>query len=306
MIISASRRTDIPAFHAEWMMERLREGFAYVRNPFNVHQVSRVSLTRENAEAIVFWTKDAGNMLSHLEEMEERGYRYLFQYTLTPYGRDIEKNVDKRRALEAFLKLSGKIGKQRVIWRYDPILLTQEWTAERHSRMFERMCMRLTGATDRCVISFVDLYAAVKRRAPQIHAPGEAEMRLMAREIARIAQKYGMTPSACAEKLDFSGEGLEARGCIDAEDIGRLLGVSMEARRDDTQRGACRCIKSVDIGAYDTCAHGCLYCYARPGRRAAEECDVHSPFLCGHITEGDRVIDRKEKKAAPHQLSMLD
>ena len=306
MIISASRRTDIPAFHAEWMMERLREGFAYVRNPFNAHQVSRVSLTREDAEAIVFWTKDASGMLPHLDELEERGYRYLFQYTLTPYGGDIETGVDKRRALDALLKLSGRIGKQRVIWRYDPILLTKEWTAERHMRMFERMCARLTGAADRCVISFVDLYAAVKRRAPEIQAPGEAEMRLMAREIARMAGKCGMIPSSCAETIDLSREGIKARGCIDAEDIGRLLGVNIESRRDDTQRGACRCVKSVDIGAYDTCAHGCLYCYARTGRRAAEECDAHSPLLCGRIGEGDRVTERREKRIAPHQLSMLD
>ena len=306
MIISASRRTDIPAFHAEWMMERIREGFAYVRNPFNARQVSRVSLTREDAEAIVFWTKDSSNMLHHLAELDERGYRYLFQYTLTPYGPEIEKAVDKRRAMESLLRLAGRLGKSRVIWRYDPILFSEEWTAEKHIRMFEKMCGRLEGAADRCVISFVDLYAEVLRRAPQIHAPDEAEMRFMAREIARIARRHGMIPSACAEKMDFSGEGLEARGCIDAEDIGRLLGAKIEVRRDDTQRGACRCIKSVDVGAYDTCAHGCVYCYARTGRSPKEECDAHSPLLRGYIAEGDRITERREKKAAPHQLSLFD
>lgn len=306
MIISASRRTDIPAFHAEWMMERFRAGFAYVRNPFNARQVSRVSLTGEDAEAIVFWTKDAANMLSCLDELDGMGHRYLFQYTFTPYGRDIEKGVDKRRSMEALLSLSAKIGKQRVIWRYDPILLTEEWTAEKHIRTFEKMCGRLEGAVDRCVISFVDLYAEVRRRAPQIHAPDEEQMRLMAREIARLARAHGMIPSACAEKMDFSGEGLEARGCIDAEDVSRLLGVKIEDRRDDTQRGACRCVKSVDIGAYDTCAHGCLYCYARTGRHPAEECDVYSPLLRGHVGEADRVTERKEKRAVPHQISLFD
>lgn len=306
MIISASRRTDIPAFHAEWMMERIREGFAYVRNPFNAHQVSRVSLKREDAEAIVFWTKDATRMLPHLDELEERGYRFLFQYTLTPYGREIEKGVDKRRAMEAFLTLSERLGKNRVIWRYDPILLTEEWTAERHMRTFEQMCRRLEGVVDRCVISFVDLYAEVRRRAPEIYAPNDEEMRLMAREIARLARAHGMIPSACAEKTDFGGEGLEARGCIDAEDIGRLLDTKIEVRRDDTQRGACRCIKSVDIGAYDACEHGCLYCYARTGRHPAGECDVHSPILRGRIGEEDRVTGRKEKRVALQQISLFD
>ena len=306
MIISASRRTDIPAFHAEWMMGRIREGFAYVRNPYNAHQVSRVSLAREDAEAIVFWTKDASNMLVHLDELENRGYRYLFQYTLTPYGRDIEKGVDKRRAMDAFLQLSERLGRRRMIWRYDPILLTEEWIAEKHIRAFEGMCGRLAGATDRCVISFVDLYAEVRRRAPEIQAPGEEEMRFMAREIARIARRHGMVPSACAEAADLSKEGIEARGCIDAEDIGRLLGAKIEARRDDTQRGACRCVKSVDIGAYDTCAHGCVYCYARTGRSPKEECDVCSPLLRGRIREGDRVTARKEKKAVLQQISLFD
>ena len=190
MIISASRRTDIPAFYPDWMMERLREGFAHVRNPFNARQISRVSLLRQDAEAIVFWTKDASNMLRHLDELDGMGHRYLFQYTLTPYGRDIETGVDKPRAMEAFLKLSGRIGRSRVIWRYDPILLTGEWTAEKHIRAFERMCMRLEGAAERCVISFVDLYASVKRSAPGISAPDEACMRALAREIAASARRH--------------------------------------------------------------------------------------------------------------------
>lgn len=306
MIISASRRTDIPAFHSEWMMERLREGFVCVRNPFNAHQVSRVSLRQEDAEAIVFWTKDAANMLPCLDELDGMGYRYLFQYTLTPYGMDIEPGVDKRRALESLLKLSARIGRGRVIWRYDPILLNDEWTEEKQLRVFEKMCMRLEGTSNRCVISFIDLYDSVKRSAPGISAPGEAQMRLMAREIAATARKYGMIPSACAEAIDFSGEGLEKRGCIDETDIGELLGSRIRARRDNTQREACRCVKSVDIGAYDTCRHGCIYCYARTEKKTARECSVHSPLLCGRIEDGDRVTERREKRIAPAQTSLFD
>jgi len=287
-------------------MERLREGFAYVRNPFNAHQVSRVSLRREDAEAIVFWTKDAENMLPRLSELDGMGYRYLFQYTFTPYGRDIEKGVDKRRAMEALLKLSAKIGKQRVIWRYDPVLLTEEWTAERHIQMFERLAGLFQGAADRCVISFVDLYASVKRTAPWISAPDEAGMREMAREMAQIARSHHMIPSACAEALDFGSEGLERRGCIDQRDLEVLLGAAVRVQRDNAQRKACMCVKAVDIGAYDTCRHDCVYCYARTGRKPAGEESVHSPLLCGRMNEGDSVTERREKRIADNQLSMFD
>ena len=306
MIISASRRTDIPAFHSAWMMERLREGFAYVRNPFNAHQVSRVSLARGDAEVIVFWTKDAANMLPCLDELDGMGYPYLFQYTLTPYGTEIERGVDKRRALETFLNLSARIGGERIIWRYDPILLTEEWTAERHIGAFERMCRRLEGASGRCVISFVDLYASVKRSAGWIKAPTEVQMHEMAREIASAARRYGFLPSACAEAADLIKDGLEARGCIDRADIEAVLGAPVREQKDSGQRTACRCIKSVDIGAYDTCAHGCAYCYARTGRRSPGGEEVHSPILGSILREDDRITVRTEPRIAQRQISLFD
>lgn len=306
MIISASRRTDIPAFHPAWMMERLREGYALVRNPFNAHQISRVSLTREDAEAIVFWTKDAANMLPQLDELDGMGLKYLFQYTLTPYGNAIERKVDKKRAADSLMKLSARIGSRRVIWRYDPILLNEEWTPEKHIRMFEKMCIRLEGAAQRCVISFVDLYASVRRSAPEICAPDESEMRFMAGEIARIARAHRMIPSACAESIDLSGEGLETRGCIDPADLEALLGMKIKAAKDQTQRAACRCVRSVDIGAYDACGHDCIYCYARTGRSIAGPSDPCSPILTGSIGENDRVTERKERGISTEQISIFD
>ena len=305
MIISASRRTDIPAFHAEWMMERLREGYALVRNPFNARQVSRVSLTRVDAEAIVFWTKDASNMLRCLDELDGMGFKYMFQYTLTPYGQDIERNVDKRGSVEALMKLSARSGKNRVIWRYDPILLGGGWDCERHMRAFEALCRQLEGAVGRCVISFVDLYASVKRNAKWIQ-PNEEQMRAMARQIAQTARAHGMIPSACAEAIDLTEEGIEPRGCVDRADIADLLGLPIRTEKDTGQRTACRCIRSVDIGAYDTCAHGCVYCYARTGRGPAEEGGAHSPILGGCLREDDRVTERKERPVAAGQVSFLD
>lgn len=305
MIVSASRRTDIPAFHAAWMMERLRAGSVLVRNPFNARQVSRVSLSRQDAELIVFWTKDASNMLAHLDELDGMGHKYMFQYTLTPYGPDVEPGVDKRRAADAFEKLSARIGPRRTIWRYDPILLSGSWTQEKHIKAFEAMCRRLEGAAQRCVISFVDLYASVRRTAGWIQAPTGPQMHDMAREIAGIARRYGFLPSACAEAADFSADGLERRGCIDRLDVEAALGVPVREEKDAGQRTACRCIRSVDIGAYDTCPHGCVYCYARTGKRSIAEADVHSPILGAPLTGEEKITDRKEKPLAIGQISLF-
>lgn len=305
MIISASRRTDIPAFHAEWFMERVRAGFADVRNPFNARQISRVSLDRDEAELIVFWTKDATGMLEHLDELDGRGMRYLFQYTLTPYGADVEPHVDKRRAVETLLKLSARIGAERVIWRYDPILLAERWTAEWHVKLFEAMCRRLEGASGRCVVSFVDLYASVRRTASWIHAPSESQMHEMAREMAKIARKHGFLPSACAETIDLTGDGLEARGCIDRADVERVLGAPVCAAKDAGQRSACRCVSSVDIGAYDTCRHGCAYCYASHGR-PIEPCDRYATLLGRPLSGGERIVERRAARAAEAQRSFID
>lgn len=306
MIISASRRTDIPAFYPDWMMRRLREGYALVRNPFSAHQVSRVSLRKEDAELIVFWTKDAANMLPFLDELDDTGIKYLFQYTLTPYGNNIERSVDKRRAQDCLLKLAERLGPGRVIWRYDPILLTEDWTPARHIRAFETLSGRLEGAAERCVISFVDLYRDVRRAAPFIAAPGEQDMREMAREMAACARRRGMIPSACAEAADLTGEGLEARGCIDPGDVSAVLGVPVAAPKDTGQRTACRCMKSIDIGAYGTCGHGCVYCYAGGGRRRTRDGDADSPLLGSLPDAQDRVSERKEKKIAADQLSVLN
>ncbi len=295
MLISASRRTDLPAFHTEWLMNRLRAGEVLVRNPMNARQVSRVSLACADVDALIFWTKDASALLPHLPEIEDMDHKYLFQYTLTPYSTDIEPQVNKRQALDALLKLSSRLGPSRVVWRYDPILLGGGWTIERHLTAFAQLARCLEGAADRCVISFVDDYARMKRTASWIHAPSEPGMHLLAREIAAMARAHGMIPSACAEKADFTADGLENRACIDPTDIERLLRLPIRPQKDTGQRSACRCIKSVDIGSYDTCRHGCLYCYACHTGQTIP-CDDTAPVLGRPLTGGEQITLRREPR----------
>ena len=159
MILSASRRTDIPTFYSEWFFNRIKEGFLYVRNPMNAHQISRIDLSPEVVDCIVFWTKNPIPMLPRLPELD--AYKYYFQFTLTGYGKDMETNLPDKKGqlIPAFQELAGKIGKKRVIWRYDPIVFTKKYTPDYHIRAFTQIAEALDGCTEKCVISFVDIYA---------------------------------------------------------------------------------------------------------------------------------------------------
>ena len=156
MIISASRRTDIPAFYSEWLLNRLKEGYALVANPRNALRFSRVSLNPQTVDCLVFWTKNPAPMLPKLDEITAMGYPFYFQFTLTPYGQDIEQNLpDKKTLLQTFQALSRLLGAKRVIWRYDPVILTAQMNIEYHLQCFETFASALEGYTHRCIFSFL-------------------------------------------------------------------------------------------------------------------------------------------------------
>ena len=142
MILSVSRRTDIPGCYPEWFMNRLRDKYVMTRNPMNFHQVSQINLSPDFIECIVFWTKNAVPFMDYLEELNRMGYMYMFQYTITPYDNTLEKNIsDKSDIIKNVLELSEKIEKKRIVWRYDPILLNDTYTVNRHIELFEEMCL---------------------------------------------------------------------------------------------------------------------------------------------------------------------
>lgn len=199
MILSASRRTDIPNYYSEWFINRIREGFLYVRNPMNAHQVSKINLSPDVIDCIVFWTKNPINMLGKLEELKP--YMYYFQFTLTGYGRDVEPNLShKREALiPTFQRLSEQIGKERVIWRYDPIFLSDRYTVEYHIKAFEEIAASLAGYTDKVVISFIDFYKKTMRntRTLAIQQMTAQKTRTLAEKMAEIALRYSLDIETC-------------------------------------------------------------------------------------------------------------
>lgn len=263
MIISASRRTDIPAFHSEWFINRLAEGFVDVANPYNPRQVRRLSLAAPDVDCIVFWTKNPAPIITKAETFND--YRCGFQYTINAYGRDIELNLpslDER--IDTFRQLTAIFGENSVVWRYDPIILAPGLDAEHHIRAFEYIADRLCGHTRRVVISFVDYYRRIQRFWKEfgVREPSESEIERICRALSEIVCERGMDISSCAEKLPLEKYGVLPGACLDARWISTITGGGFSPRPAKYQRSLCRCVESADIGAYGTCAHGCRYCYA--------------------------------------------
>ncbi|NBI71863.1 DUF1848 domain-containing protein [Clostridiaceae bacterium] len=312
MILSVSRRTDIPNYYSEWFLNRIKEGYLYVRNPFHARQVSKITVSPERVDCIVFWTKNPEPMFSRLDELD--AYPYYFQFTLTGYGRDIESHIPhkKKVMIPIFQTLSDRIGREKVIWRYDPILFTDRYSPQYHIRAFEQIAKELHGYTSKCVLSFVDLYAKNKKSMEELRCFSltEQDLTAFAAEIAQIADRYGMRAASCAEAADWSSVGIEHSCCIDKELIEHISGCKIRAGKDRNQRNECGCIESIDVGAYDTCRNGCRYCYANDSpERVLQNCrlyDAHSPLLCGSLTKDDRMTERDAKSWKENQLTLWE
>jgi len=269
MIISASRRTDIPAFYADWLFRRLEEGFCTVANPFNPRQQRRVELRPDQVDCLVFWTRNAVPMLSRLELLKD--YAYYFQYTITGYGNGLEPGVPHlQQAIETFSSLAELIGAPRMVWRYDPVIFSAEFDLGYHVARFEHIALGLQGKTQLCVFSLVDYYSKVDASLKQIGAyePDTKLMRKLATEMKQIIAACGMELVTCAEELELDGLGIGHGKCIDADLINRVFDKTLKVPKDSGQRKACGCVHSIDIGAYSTCPHGCVYCYANAGKMA--------------------------------------
>ena len=288
MIISASRRTDIPAFYSTWLMHRIRKGFCLVPNPFNARQVSRISLLPDKVDAFVFWSKNPEPMLKFLGELDSRGFIYYFQYTLNDYPQDFEPSIPNvSRRLDTFKAFSNRLGPEKMVWRYDPIIISPATDYSFHTSTFERLAYALRGLTRRVIISIIDLYHKTSKRMDNLTNSNDTrgmamlrnapEMLELLSHIADTARAAGMRPFSCAEESNYSSLGIPAGSCIDCKLINDIGGRS-SAKKDRGQRADCRCVVSRDIGVYDTCVHGCLYCYStRNWGLARQRYSEHDP-----------------------------
>ena len=312
MIISASRRTDIPAFYWEWFQKRLQEQYVLVRNPLNLHQVSRISLRPEVVDGLVFWTKNPEPMLKQLSVLD--AYAYYFQFTLNAYAADVEAALPPLAVrIEIFRQLAQKIGAERMIWRYDPILTNEEYDVSFHKEAFAQIAYGLKDHTEKCMLGFIDHYQHIRTAVGQFNIQP-----LRKEEIEEIAVSFRNTINeypaiqldTCTSKVDLRHLGIPAGLCIDKELIERITGYPLLAKKDKNQRNVCNCIESIDIGTYESCLNGCIYCYAIKGNYNSVEYntkkhDRNSPLLIGHPAEDDVVKEREMKSLRNNQYSLF-
>lgn len=268
MIISASYRTDVPAFYGEWFINRLRAGYCKVVNPYG-KQISRISLAREDVDGFVFWTKNLRPFAGHLHEIRERGYPFVIQFGINGYPRELETSVADPKASVALLReISSEHGRRVCVWRYDTIVFSSVTTVEWHLANFRALARSLRGATDEVVISFLHPYKKTVRaldHAAKAHDftwrdPSDAEKKEVASRLADIAREHGMQLSICAQREYIVAGAVDAR-CVDAERLSDVAGHPIQAARQG-HRKECGCWESRDLGEYDSCPHGCVYCYA--------------------------------------------
>lgn len=285
MIVSASRRTDIPACYSDWFFNRIRNGYCMVSNPYNPKQIKRVDLSPEAVDGFVFWTKDPAPMLPRLNELEN--YNYYFTFTLTPYDKEIEPGfLDKATLLKTFKDLSLMIGAEKVIWRYDPVILNDKYSIDFHIDKFWEFSEHLSDYTNKCVISFVDEYRSISKALASIGAQAipEEQMIEMAEHFSKAALKADMKLATCCESIDLSPYGIAHNSCIDSKLLSQIAGRQIKAGRDKNQRENCGCAASIDIGVYDTCPKGCLYCYATHSKNVlSKNLETHNAYLPGLI-----------------------
>lgn len=312
MIISASRRTDIPAFYSEWLFNRIKEEYVLVRNPMNIHQVGKISLSPDVVDGIVFWTKNPIPMMNRLSELDK--YTYYFQFTLTAYDREVEPNIPSKNSviIPGFQKLSKSIGRDRVIWRYDPIFFNTRYTMEYHCKYFRVLASKLGDYTEKCTVSFLDLYKNTARNVSPLNIQTETkEMQFeIMQRFSDIASEYGIYIDTCAEKINLGHLKISHACCIDKERFERIGKCRLALGKDQNQRAECGCVASIDIGAYNTCKHGCLYCYANYSQNTVKRNSMahnpNSPLLFGEVGEDDVIKVRDVKSCKENQLTIFD
>lgn len=308
MIINTGCRTDIPAYFSEWFFNRLKDGYVYVRNPYYQNQVMKYKLTPDVVDCLAFCTKNPAPMLPRIHELDAFGQFWFV--TITPYGKEIEPHVPpKEKVMEDFKKLSTIIGAKKIGWRYDPIFITNKYTLENHIENFEKMASELAGYTHDCVISFIDLYEKTRRNFPGIKEVTKEERCEIAKEFVRIGKKYDIQIKTCVEGQELSKYGVDCSGCMTKPIIERAIGNSLKVPQKKSTREGCNCLLGNDIGVYNTCDHGCVYCYANFNQKTVRDNmkrhNPNSPFLIGGNMDGDVVKGARQESFIDGQVTLF-
>ena len=299
MIINTGGRTDTVQYYAKWLLKRFEEGYVLSRNPLFPNKVSRYELTPEKVDCIQFCSKNYEPILTDLSKITDRFNTY-FHYTITAYGQDIEPGVPSiEKSIEILKRLSVVTGKQRIAWRYDPVLLTDKYAVQTHMKTFSYMAKEIAPYVDRCIFSFVEMYKKLEINMPELIPITDKDKDMLAKSFGETAKSNNLYIQTCGTNGDYLHYGIYPSGCMTLEIMGNANGISFKDLKHKGTRQGCHCIESRDIGAYDTCLNGCKYCYANKNPNKAFENykyhDSNSPLLLGHLNETDTIQQGNQK-----------
>lgn len=293
MILNTGSRTDTIQYYTEWLLKRFEQGFVYSRNPMFPNKVTKYELDPQTLDCIIFCSKNYEPILPYIKNITDKFNTY-FHYTITAYNKDIEPNVPTiDKSIETLIKLSNIVGKQRIAWRYDPILLTKKYSKELHYKTFDYIAQKLSSHIDRCIFSFVEMYKKLKTNMPEIILLTNEDKIEIAKNIGLIAKKYNMIIQTCATETNYEEFGILHSGCLTAEILGQANNVKFKSIKHSGNRKNCQCIENRNIGDYDTCPNGCKYCYANQNPEIAKiNYQKHNPnfdLILGNLQDTDEI-----------------
>ncbi len=310
MIINTGQRTDIPAFYSKWFMNRIKEGYVLVRNPYYPTIVTKFLLNPNVVDVIGFCTKNPGPMLKYLDDLKDFGQ--FWYISITGFENDLEPNVPPiDRVIEDFKYLSNKIGSQAVSWRYTPIIINDKYTKERHIKTFEYIASKLEGYTKLVAYGFVDVYDKLKRNHPEIIDTDDNTKIEITKEFIKIAKKHNMELRLCSKEKWLKEYGVDIDGCMRLEDYERSINSNLDIKQKmQARKNYCACYLSNDIGSYNSCPHFCTYCYANGDKNLVikniKAHDDNSPFLIGNIEPNDKIKDAKQESYKRNIITLFD
>ena len=309
MILNTGSRTDIPAYYSDWFYNRIKAGYVYARNPYYPSQITKYLLKPEVIDIMVFCTKNPLPMLDRISLLSE--FDTFWFVTITPYGKEIEPYVPpKEQVIRSFQQLSTLVGSERMSWRYDPIFITDQYSIDYHIEQFAQMAKALSGHTSQCVVSFIDLYEKTKRNFRGIRSVTTEAQEILISAFSQIAKENGLQIHLCCENVRLVRENVDADGCLSKAVLEKALGCKLNVPKKKAARSECSCLLGADIGAYNTCGHGCLYCYANYDKETVTKNmrshNVSSPLLIGDITENDVIKPAEQKSWKDGQLDIFD
>ncbi len=299
MILNTGSRTDTVQYYTQWLINRFNEGFVYSRNPLFPNKVTRYELNPKIVDCIIFCSKNYEPILPYIKLITDKFNTY-FHYTITAYENDIEPNVPSiDKSIETLIKLSAIVGKKRIAWRYDPILLTKKYTDIMHFQMFDYIAENIYPYIDRCIFSFVEMYKKLQVNMPEIILLNDLKKYEIAKNIAIIAKKYNITIQTCATNIDYSNIGILNSGCITSDILSKANDIKYKNIKHYGNRPGCNCMETRNIGDYDTCPNGCKYCYANKNPQIAlknyKNHNPNSPFILGNLKDTDEISYSNQK-----------